>query len=55
MIEDGNEILIWRLVGDDWKLLNFYYFENNLLNDIINWYLFLLLMCNFMVIWFYRL
>lgn len=47
--EDGNEILIWRLADD-------FIFENNLFkNDILNWYLPSLLMCNFMVTWFHRL
>lgn len=53
--EDGNEILIWRFADDNRKLLNFHHFENNLLNDILNWYLPSLLMCNFMVTWFHRL
>lgn len=56
MTDDGNEILLlWRLADDDRKLLNSHHFENNLLNDIINWYLPSLSMCNFMVTWFHRL
>lgn len=36
-------------------LMFFHHFENSLLNGILNWYLYSLLMCNFMVTWFHSI